>query len=67
MAIASAFHWIDSFRWCRDNGHECSDELAERMAEHLRDSFDPELDYWKNFQKAYDECKGGDHADTDRS
>ncbi len=64
--VANAFHWIDAYRWCRDNGHECPDGLAERMAEHLWDNFDPELDYWENFRKAYDECTGGDHADADK-
>lgn len=61
------YHYImDSFSWCWEEGVECTDSLAEAMADILMDDFDLELTYWGNFQKAYDECTGGDHADADK-
>lgn len=61
------YHYImDSFSWCWEEGVECTDSLAEAMADILMDDFDLELTCWGNFQKAYDECTGGDHADADK-
>ena len=48
---------MDAFIWCDENGIECTDELAESMADYVRFKHDSTLSHWDNFEAAYNACK----------
>lgn len=51
------FYILDAFIWCDENGVECTDELAESMADYVGFKHDSTMSYWDNFEAAYNALK----------
>lgn len=53
------FYIMDAFAWCEMEGKECSNELAEAMADFLCYRYDSTVSHWGNFEGAYYALKEG--------
>ena len=57
--VQKYYYIMDAFSWCSDNGYDCDDELAERMAGYVENKHDSNMSHWDNFEAAYYACTEG--------